>query len=143
MRILVCINNVPDTTTKITFTDDNSKFNDKGVQFIINPYDEIALACALELAETQTGEVTVIHVGEDSSDPTIRKALAIGATQAVRVNAYPKDAYFVAIQIATYSKVHNFDLILAGSESIDYSFSLVVGMVGELLNIPSISIAKK
>ncbi len=142
MKILVCISNVPDTTTKITFSDDNSKFNENGVQFIINPNDEIALASAIEIAEAQNGEVTVIHVGEATSEPTIRKALAIGAAKAVRVNAKPRDAYFVASQIAAYVKSNPFDLILTGSESIDYNGSLIAGMVGELLDIPSVSIIK-
>lgn len=143
MKILVCISNVPDTTTKITFTDNNTKFNDNGVQFIINPYDEIALSKAVELAESNNGEVTVIHVGEISAEPTIRKALAIGAHKAVRVDAFPKDAFFVAKQIADYVKNNPFDLILTGKESIDYNGSLIAGMVGELLDIPSVAAIKK
>ncbi len=143
MKILVCISNVPDTTTKITFTNDNTKFNDNGVQFIINPYDEIALARAIEIAEANSGEITVIHVGEASSEPTIRKALAIGAHKAIRINATPKDAHFVSTQIANYVKSNSFDLILTGKESIDYNGSLVAGMVGELLNIPSVAAIKK
>lgn len=143
MKILVCISNVPDTTTKITFTDDNTKFNDNGVQFIINPYDEIALARAIELAEANNGEVTVIHVGEATAEPTIRKALAIGAHNAVRVNAAATDANFVAAQIANYAKDKQFDLILTGKESIDYNGSLIAGMVGEILDIPSVSTIKK
>jgi electron transfer flavoprotein beta subunit len=91
MKILVCISNVPDTTTKITFTDNNTQFNTAGVQFILNPYDEIALARAVELSEGGKGTVTVINVGEVSTEPTIRKALAIGADDAVRVNAKPHD----------------------------------------------------
>ena len=87
MKILVCISNVPDTTTKITFTDNNTQFNTNGVQFILNPYDEIALARAIELTDGGNGSVTVINVGEVNTEPTIRKALAIGATEAVRINA--------------------------------------------------------
>jgi electron transfer flavoprotein beta subunit len=143
MKILVCISNVPDTTTKITFTANNTQFNTNGVQFIINPYDEIALARAIELTEGGKGTVTVIHVGEASTEPTIRKALAIGADDAVRIDANPKDAWFVANQIAQYVKNNNFDLILTGRESIDYNGSKVAGMLGELLNIPSVSIIKK
>ncbi|ADY51346.1 Electron transfer flavoprotein alpha/beta-subunit [Pseudopedobacter saltans DSM 12145] len=143
MKILVCISNVPDTTTKITFTDNNTKFNDNGVQFIINPYDEIALAKAIELAESNNGEVTVIHVGEASADATIRKALAIGAHRAVRINATPIDAYFVAKEISQYAKANAFDLILTGKESIDYNGSLVAGMLGELLDMPSFAAIKK
>ncbi len=143
MKILVCISNVPDTTTKITFSNDNTSFNQNGVQFILNPYDEIALARAIELTDNGNGSVTVIGVGEALIEPTIRKALAIGATDAVRVNAYPKDAFFVAKQIAEYAKNENFDLILTGRESIDFNGAKVAGMLGELLDIPSVSIIKK
>ncbi|RZK87537.1 MAG: electron transfer flavoprotein beta subunit/FixA family protein, partial [Pedobacter sp.] len=118
MKILVCISNVPDTTTKITFTDNNTQFNTAGVQFIINPYDEIALARAIELTDGDKGTVTVINVGEAATEATIRKALAIGATDAVRINAKPHDAWFVAYQIAQYVKQNPFDLILTGRESI-------------------------
>lgn len=142
-KILVCISNVPDTTTKITFTDNNTQFNTSGVQFILNPYDEIALSRAIELTEGNGGTVTVINVGDASTEPTIRKALAIGATDAVRINAKPHDAWFVASQIAEYVKNNPFDLILTGQESIDYNGAKVAGMLGELLDIPSVSIIKK
>jgi electron transfer flavoprotein beta subunit len=143
MKILVCISNVPDTTTKITFTDNNTQFNTNGVQFILNPYDEIALARAIELIDGGNGTVTVINVGEANTEPTIRKALAIGATDAVRINAKPHDAWFVAFQVAQYIKSNPFDLILTGRESIDYNGAKVAGMLGELLEIPSVSIIKK
>lgn len=143
MKILVCVSNVPDTTTKITFSSDNTQFNTAGVQFILNPYDEIALARAIELTEGGKGSVTVIHVGKPSSEPTIRKALAIGADEAVRINAAPRDAYFVSFQIAEYAKSNGFDLILTGRESIDYNGSQVAAMIGEFLDMPSISIIKK
>jgi electron transfer flavoprotein beta subunit len=143
MKVLVCVSNVPDTTTKITFTNNNTQFNTSGVQFILNPYDEIALARAVELTEGNGGTVTVINVGEAATEPTIRKALAVGAADAVRVNALPQDAWFVASQIANYVKDNPFDLILTGRESIDYNGSKVAGMLGELLDLPSISIIKK
>jgi electron transfer flavoprotein beta subunit len=143
MKILVCISNVPDTTTKITFTNENTQFNSAGVQFVLNPYDEIALSRAIELTENGNGTVTVINVGEVATEPTIRKALAIGATDAVRINAAPHDAYFVAQQIAAYAKNQSFDLILTGRESIDYNGAKVAAMLGELLDIPSVSIIKK
>jgi electron transfer flavoprotein beta subunit len=143
MKILVCVSNVPDTTTKITFTDNNTQFNTNGVQFILNPYDEIALARAIELTDGGKGTVTVINVGEVSTEATIRKALAIGATDAVRINAKPHDAWYVAYQIAQYVKANPFDLILTGRESIDYNGSKVAGMLGELLDLPSVSIIKK
>jgi electron transfer flavoprotein beta subunit len=143
MKILVCISNVPDTTTKITFTSDNTQFNTAGVQFIVNPYDEIALSKAIELCEGGKGTVTVVNVGESQTDPTVRKALAIGADDAVRINAAPRDAYYVAYQISEFAKTQDFDMILCGRESIDYNGSQVAAMIGEFLDIPSISIIKK
>lgn len=143
MKILVCISNVPDTTTKITFTNDNTQFNTAGVQFIVNPYDEIALSRAIELCEGGKGTVTVINVGESQTDPTIRKALAIGADNAIRINAAPRDAYYTAYQIAEYAKTTEYDMILCGRESIDYNGSQVAAMIAEFLDIPSVSIIKK
>ena len=143
MKLLVCISNVPDTTAKITFTDDNTQLNTAGVQFILNPNDEISLSKAVELAENGKGSVTVIHVGEATSEPTIRKALAIGADDAVRINSAPLDAYFTAAQIAEYAKDQNFDIIFTGQESIDYNGSAIGPMVAELLNIPSVTNTKK
>ncbi len=142
MKILVCISHVPDTTSKISFSDDHKTFITAGLQYIINPYDEIALTRALELTEGSGGTVTVINVGDASTEPTIRKALAIGASDAVRVDAPPRDAYFVAKQIAAYAAANQFDLILTGRESIDYNGSQVAAMVGEMLDIPSVSIVK-
>lgn len=143
MKVLVCISSVPDTTTKINFTPDNKSFVSQGVQFIINPYDEIALTRAMELTEKDGGTVTVINVGDATTEPVIRKALAVGATDAVRVNAAPRDAFFVAKQIAEYASKNNFDLILCGRESIDYNGAQVPAMVAELLGIPSVSVCKK
>lgn len=143
MKILVCISNVPDTTSKITFTEGNTTFNTAGVQYIVNPYDEIALSKAIGLVEGGNGSVTVIHVGEASADATIRKALATGADNAVRVDAVARDAWFVANQIANYAKDQNFDLILTGKESIDYNGSQVASYLGELLDLPSVSSSKK
>jgi electron transfer flavoprotein beta subunit len=140
MKILVCISNVPDTTTKVTFTDNNTKFNAAGVQFIINPYDELALTRALEITEKQGGTVTAINVGLADAEPSIRKTLAIGANDAVRINAEPIDAYFVAEQIAAYAKSEQFDLILTGRESIDYNGGLVGGLLAEMLGIPSVNV---
>jgi electron transfer flavoprotein beta subunit len=139
MKILVCITHVPDTTSKINFTDNNTKFNANGVQFIIGPYDDYALARAVELKETSGASVTVINVGLQETEPTLRKALAIGADDAIRVNAEPVDSFFVAAQIAEQAKAVGYDLILMGRESIDYNSGVVHGIVGELLGIPSIS----
>lgn len=142
MKILVCISNVPDTTTKITFSDDNKSLNSNGVQFIINPYDEIALTRALELTESAGGQVTVIHVGDAGTEPTLRKALAIGASDAVRVDAVPRDAYFVSRQIAAYAKTQGYDLILTGRESIDYNGAQVASMLAECLDMPGVCVVK-
>lgn len=144
MKILVCISKAPDTTTKISFTDDNKKFDENKVQFIVNPYDEwYALVRGLELKEKNGGTVTTITVGAPDHDPIIRKALAIGADNAVRVNADAKDAFYTAKQIAEYAKGKGFDLILTGKETINYNGSQVGGMVAELLDLPFVSIASK
>lgn len=139
MKILVCITHVPDTTSRIAFTDGNTKFDKNGVQFIIGPYDDYALARAVELKEQTGGSITVLNVGEAETEPTIRKALAIGADDAIRVDAFPEDALFVAKQIAAAAKDGGYDLILMGRESIDFNGGQVHGMVGELLGIPSVS----
>lgn len=140
MKILVCISHVPDTTSKINFTDNNTKFDTNGVQFIIGPYDDYALARAIELKESAAGStVTVLNVGTSETEPTIRKALAIGADDAIRVNAEPTDSFFVATQIAEQAKAGGYDLILMGRESIDYNSGAVHGIVGEMLGMPSIS----
>jgi electron transfer flavoprotein beta subunit len=139
MKILVCITHVPDTTAKITFTDNNTKVDESGIQFIIGPYDDYALAKAIELKEATGGSVTVLNVGEINTEPTIRKALAIGADDAIRVNANPIDSMFVAQQIAEVARQNQYDLILMGRESIDYNNGLVHGIVGSLLDIPSVS----
>lgn len=139
MKILVCITHVPDTTSRIAFTDGDTKFDKNGVQFIIGPYDDYALARAVELKEQSGGSITVLNVGEAETEPTIRKALAIGADDAIRINAFPEDALFVAKQIAAVAKDGGYDLILMGRESIDFNGGQVHSMVGELLGIPSVS----
>ncbi|GAB3275324.1 electron transfer flavoprotein subunit beta/FixA family protein [Larkinella harenae] len=139
MKILVCVTSVPDTTTKITLTDNNTKLNKTGVQFITGPYDDYALSRAVELKEQSGGTVTVLNVGGADAEPVIRKCLAVGADDAIRVNAEPTDAYFVAEQIAALAKENQYDLILMGRESIDYNGGQVHGIVGEMLGLPSIS----
>lgn len=139
MKILVCITHVPDTTSKINFTSNNTKFDTTGVQFIIGPYDDYALARAIELKEGSGASVTVLNVGLVETEPTLRKALAIGADDAIRVNADPADSFFVAAQIAEHAKSVGYDLILMGRESIDYNSGVVHSIVGELLGIPSVS----
>lgn len=139
MKILVCITHVPDTTSKIAFTDADTKFDKSDVQYIIGPYDDFTLARAVELKEQSQGEITVLNVGTVETEPTIRKALAIGADKAIRIDAEPIDALFVAEQIAGVAKEEAYDLILMGRESIDYNGGVVHGMVGELLGMPSVS----
>lgn len=139
MKILVCISNVPDTTSKISFTDGDTKLNKAGVQYIIGPYDDYALARAVELKEKSGATITVLNVGTADAEPQIRKALAIGADEAVRVDTEPTDSYFVAEQIAAVAKEGNYDLILMGRETSDYNSGVVHGIVSEILGIPSFS----
>lgn len=144
MKILVCISKAPDTTSKIDFVENNTKFNESGVQYIVNPYDEwYALVRALELKESLGGSVTTVTVGLAEDETVIRKALAIGADDAVRINADAKDAYYAAFQIVEYAKSQNFDLILVGKETINYNGSQLGGMLAEMLNLPYISLASK
>ena len=145
MKILVCISKTPDTTAKIAFTNNNTKFAGDGVQWIINPYDEwYALVRAIELKEKDPSiALHLITVGAADSDPIIRKALAIGGDEANRVNADSHDPYYVAAQIAAIAKQGVYDLILTGKETIDYNSSSVGGMIAELLDLPYISLATK
>ena len=145
MKILVAISNVPDTTTKIQFTDGGAKFNAAGVTFVINPYDEwYALVRALELKEANLAEkVTLIHVGLLDSEATIRKGLALGADDAVRIDAEGPDALFVAEQIANYAKTNGYDLVLVGKETISYNGSSVGAMIAGSMDLPFVSLATK
>jgi electron transfer flavoprotein beta subunit len=145
MKILVGISNVPDTTTKIQFTEADTKFNSAGVTFVINPYDEwYALVRALELKEANLAEkVTLIHVGLLDSEATIRKGLALGADDAVRIDAEGPDAFFVADQLAAYAKANGYDLILVGKETINYNGSSVGAMIAGILDLPFVSLATK
>jgi len=144
MKFLVLISQVPDTTARIAFTNDNTQYDGNGVTWIVNPYDEwYALVRALELKEANGGSVTTITVGGADCDATIRKALAIGADDAVRVDAQPTDAYGVAAQVAAYAKDKGFDIVIAGKETIDHNGSQVAGMVAELLDLPYVPLASK
>lgn len=136
------MSNVPDTTTKIKFNEGNTSVDTTGVQWVINPWDELSLTRALELKDDPSSgikSVTVAHVGPVSSEPTIRKALAIGADDAIRINSEYSDAYYTAAQLAEVIKKEQFDIILCGIESSDYNGSLVGGMISEFLGIPSVS----
>ncbi len=134
MKILVCISHVPDTTSKINFTDNDTKFDTNGVQFVINPYDEFSLTRAMWFKEKQGASVTVVNVGGAATEPTLRKALAIGADEAIRVNAEPTDGLLVAKELAEVVKNGGYDLVLAGKESADYNGQMVPGMLASLLD---------
>lgn len=145
MKILVCVSKTPDTTAKIAFTDNNTKFDNNGVQWIINPYDEwYALVRAIELKEADPS--TIIHlvtVGAPDADPIIRKALALGGDEAIRVNADSQDSYYVAAQIAHIAKEGGYDLVMAGKETIDYNGASIGGMIAEILDLPYVALAAK
>lgn len=133
MKILVCISHVPDTTSKINFTDDDTKFDTNGVQFVINPNDEFGLTRAMWFKEKQGANVTVVNVGGTETEPTLRKALAIGADAAIRVNTPATDGFSVAKQLANIVKDGGYDLVIAGRESIDYNGGMVPGMIAGLI----------
>jgi len=145
MKILVCVSKTPDTTSKIAFTNGNTKFDESGVQWIINPYDEwYALVRALELKEKDAATTLhLITVGGADAEPIIRKALALGGDEAIRVNAESTDSYYIASQIAAVATEGGYDLILTGKETIDYNGSSIGGMVAELVGIPYVSLATK
>ena len=138
MKILLCISSVPDTTSKINFTADKTAFDKNGIQWVINPLDEFALTKAIKL-QASGATVTVLNVGEPSTEAVIRKALAIGANDAIRINTEPKDSFSVAKEIANVAKDGNYDLILCGKESIDYNGGSVPGMVAQLLDQPFVN----
>jgi electron transfer flavoprotein beta subunit len=144
MKILVCVSKTPETTAKIAFANNQTAFDPTGVQFIMNPYDEwYALVRAIELQEAHGGTVTIINVGTAENDTIIRKGLAIGASEAVRIDAAPKSALFTARQIAEYARGKDFDLIFAGKETIDYNGAEVGAMIAEYLDLPFVSFANK
>ncbi|MDQ3683191.1 MAG: electron transfer flavoprotein subunit beta/FixA family protein [Bacteroidota bacterium] len=145
MKILVCISKTPDTTAKIAFTDNNTKFAEAGVQWIINPYDEwYALVRAIELKEADASTVIhLINVGGADGEPIIRKALALGGDEAIRINTLPTDSYLVATQIAEVAKQGSYDIIFTGKETIDYNNGSLGGMLAEMLDWPYIALATK
>lgn len=143
MKILVCVSKTPDTTSKIAFTDGNTKFDEAGVQWIINPYDEwYSLVRAIELKEKDPSVVIhLVTVGGADAEPIIRKALALGGDEAIRVNTTSNDPYYIAAQIAAIAKEGGYDLIFTGKETIDYNGSSIGGMVAELVDMPYVSLA--
>jgi len=145
MKILICISKTPDTTAKIAFTDNNTKFAADGVQWIINPYDEwYSLVRAIELKEADPSVVLhLVNVGGADSEPIIRKALALGGDEAIRVNSDQSDSYYTASQIAQIAKEGSYDLVFTGKETIDYNGSSIGGMIAEILNMPFVSHAVK
>ena len=142
MKLLVCISKAPDTTSRIAFTDGDTRFDESGVQFIVNPYDEwYALVRAIELIEANGGSVTTVTVGDVTCEPIIRKALAIGANDAVRIDADPKDSTQVAKLIAGYAADGGYDIILCGKETIDHNSAAVPAMIAECLDLPYVAFA--
>ncbi len=139
MKLLVCISSVPDTTSKINFTPDGTSLDKNGIQWVINPLDDFALSRAIQLQASAGADVTVVNVGLADTEPIIRKALATGANQAVRVNLDPKDSYSTAQAIAQVAKAGAYDLILCGKESIDYNGASVPGMLAQLLDTPFVN----
>ena len=139
MNIVVCISSVPDTTSKINFTENNTKFDSSGIQFVINPNDEFGLTKAMVLKEANGGTLKIITVGDVSTEPIIRKTLAIGADSAVRINKKATDSYTTALEIANYLKENPADLIIAGKESLDYNGGAVPAMIAEMLNLPFVN----
>lgn len=135
MKILVCISCVPDTTSKINFTEENKEFSKDGVQYVINPNDEFGLTRAMWIKEMDGSSIDIINVGTQSNEPILRKALAIGADRAFRVDEDPKDSFRVAKLISNHILKNDYDLIIAGRESIDYNGCMVPGLIGELTNI--------
>lgn len=133
MKILVCISHVPDTTSKINFVNGDSEFDTNGVQYVINPNDEFGLTRAIWFQEQQGATVTVVNVGGPETEPTLRKALAIGANEAIRINANPTDGFFVAQQLAEVIKTGGYDVVIAGKESLDYNGGMVPGMMAGIL----------
>ncbi len=139
MKILVCITHVPDTTSRIAFIENNTKFDTNNVQFIIGPYDDYAISKAVDLKASHQATVTVLNVGLAESDPTLRRALAIGADQAIRINAFPIDSHYVATQISNVIAQNGYDLILMGRESIDFNGGIVHSLVGAMVNMATFS----
>jgi len=145
MKILVCISKTPDTTSKIAFTDGNTKFDEAGVQWIINPYDEwYSLVRAIELKEKDASAIIhLVTVGGADAEPIIRKSLALGGDEAIRINTDNSDPYYIAAQIAEFAKQGAYDIIFTGKETIDYNGAAIGGMIAELIDAPYISLATK
>jgi len=139
MKILVCISSVPDTTSKINFTENNTRFDTNGIQYVINPNDEFGLTKAVMLKEKIQATVTIVTVGESPVEPVMRKTLAIGADNAIRINFTPEDSYSTAKEISNYVKNNPYDIIIAGKESSDYNGGAVPGIIAEILDIPFIN----
>lgn len=139
MKILVCISQVPDTTSKINFIEDNKAFDTQGITYVINPNDEFGLTKSIRLQQQEGAEVVVVSVGDASADAILRKCLAIGADRAVRIDTQPQDGFYVAHQLASFAAKEAFDLIITGRESIDYNGGMVGAMLAELLQIPFVT----
>ena len=139
MRVLVCISQVPDTTSKISFIEGGSAFDTTGISFVINPHDEFGLTRAIWLQEQRGAKVTVANVGKASVEPTLRKALAIGADEAIRIDAEPGDSYQVARELEAVIREGGYDLVITGRESIDYNGGAVPGFLAAMLEWPLVN----
>jgi electron transfer flavoprotein beta subunit len=139
MEILLCISAVPDTTTKITFSSDHKQVDLEGATLVISPYDDHALGKAMELKEKHKARVTVVNVGDKRSDQVLRKALAVGADEAFRIDTVPQDAFQVARELTPFIQERSFDIVFCGRESVDYNGGLVPDLLGEMLGWPSVS----
>ena len=134
MKILVCISCVPDTTSKINFKNNDTEFDNSQIQYIINPNDEFGLTRAIWFKENDGAEIDVVSVGLDNNDQILRKALAIGADSAFRINQEALDSFQVAKLLSAHISNNNYDLVIAGRESIDYNGGMVPGIIAEILN---------
>ena len=144
MKILVFVNHVPDTETKVKIGPDGTTIDLAGVNFMLSPYDEYAVEEGLKLREKFAGEVVVVSLGGDANKEALRKALAMGCDKAVLLkDASHRDSFAVARGLAEFAKEYDADIILAGKQSIDYDSAQVGGLVAEMLGIPSISVVVK
>jgi len=144
MNILVCISRVPDSATRILVGEDGRTIDTQGVKFIINPYDEFAIEEGLRLREKNGGTVTAVVVGSELAKEQLRTALAMGVDKAVLIKTDKEfDSFFVANNLAEYAKQNNPDIIFLGRQSIDFDSLQMPSVLGELLQLPSVSVVSK
>jgi electron transfer flavoprotein beta subunit len=144
MKLIACINHVPDTAAKILVAADGKSIEKTGVVFVLNPYDEFAIEECLRLKEKNGGEVTVVSLGSDTHKETLRKALAMGVDKAVLLKDDSlRDSFAVARALADYIKEAGADAVFFGKQSVDSDDAAVGGMVAEMLGLPSVSVVVK